>query len=214
MVHNLGEKNSIANQYMSEIRDRAAQQDRPRFRLNMQRLGRIMAAEISRDMRYVSRDVETPLGVKRINVLEEQPVLVTVLRAGFPYFDGFLDVFDQAEGGFVGAARDESGDEISINLGYAAAPSLAGRTLILIDPMLATGQSLVRSFNALMQNGRPRFIYIAALVSAPEGIQYLQEHISIPYSIWTFAIDEKLDHRFYIVPGLGDAGDLSFGEKI
>lgn len=214
MVHNLGEKNSIANQYMSEIRDRSIQQDRSRFRLNMQRLGRIMATEISRDMRYVSHEVETPLGTKRINVLEEQPVLVTVLRAGFPYFQGFLDVFDQAESGFVGAAREEGGKEISINLGYVSTPSLANRTLILIDPMLATGRSFVRSFDALMLQGRPRFIYIAALVSAPEGIQYLQEHISVPYAIWTFAIDEKLDHRFYIVPGLGDAGDLCFGEKI
>ena len=213
MVHNLGEKNSIANQYMSEIRDRTMQLDRSRFRLNMQRLGRIMATEISREMSYVGREVETPLGIKKIDILEEQPVLITVLRAGLPYYQGFLDVFDQAEGGFVGAAREEGATEISINLGYAATPSPANRTLILIDPMLATGRSFARSFNALMLQGMPRFIYIAALVAAPEGIQYLQEHISVPYSIWTFAIDEKLDHRFYIVPGLGDAGDLSFGEK-
>src|SRR5690606_32053324 len=214
MVHNLGEKDSIANQYMSEIRDRVIQQDRSRFRHNMQRLGRIMATEISGDMPYASREVVTPLGTRKINVLKEQPVLVTVLRAGFPYFQGFLDVFDQAEAGFVSAGREEGGNEISINLGYVAAPSLTNRTLILIDPMLATGRSFVRSFSALMLQGKPRFIYIAAMVSAPEGIQYLQENISVPYSIWTFAIDEKLDHRFYIVPGLGDAGDLCFGEKI
>lgn len=213
MVHNLGEKNSIANQYMCELRDRAAQQDRMRFRLNMQRLGRIMATEISRELSYVSRDVETPLGVKAIHVLEEQPVLVTVLRAGIPYYQGFLDVFDQSEGGFVGAARQEGTGGV-VDLGYVAAPSIAGRTLILIDPMLATGRSLVRSFEALILQGMPRFIYIASLVSAPEGIEYLQGNITAPYSVWTFAIDEKLDHRFYIVPGLGDAGDLSFGEKV
>lgn len=213
MVHNLGEKNSIANQYMCELRDRATQQDRMRFRLNMQRLGRIMATEISRELSYVSRDVETPLGVKAIHVLEEQPVLVTVLRAGIPYYQGFLDVFDQSEGGFVGAARQEGTGGV-VDLGYVAAPSIAGRTLILIDPMLATGRSLVRSFEALILQGMPRFIYIASLVSAPEGIEYLQGNITAPYSVWTFAIDEKLDHRFYIVPGLGDAGDLSFGEKV
>src|SRR5690606_22450763 len=142
------------------------------------------------------------------------PVLVTVLRAGFPYFEGFMDVFDQAEGGFVGAEREEGGEEISIRLGYAAAPSLADRTLILIDPMLATGRSLTRSLQTLVQKGLPRFVYIAALVSAPEGIRYVQEQVSLPYSIWTFSVDEMLDHRFYIVPGLGDAGDLSFREKI
>lgn len=213
MVHNLGEKNSIANQYMCELRDRATQQDRMRFRLNMQRLGRIMATEISRELSYVRRDVETPLGVKAIHVLEEQPVLVTVLRAGIPYYQGFLDVFDQSEGGFVGAARQEGTGGV-VDLGYVAAPSIAGRTLILIDPMLATGRSLVRSFEALILQGMPRFIYIASLVSAPEGIEYLQGNITAPYSVWTFAIDEKLDHRFYIVPGLGDAGDLSFGEKV
>ncbi len=214
MVHNLGEKNSIANQYMAELRDRAAQKDRLRFRLNMQRLGRIMATEISRELDYLSREVETPLGVKTMKVLEEQPVLVTVLRAGIPYYQGFLDVFDQAEGGFVGAARLEGGSEISVSLGYVGAPLIAGRTLILIDPMLATGRSLVRSYDALMRQGRPRFIFIASLVSAPEGIEYLRQHITTPYSVWTFAIDEKLDHRFYIVPGLGDAGDLSYGEKV
>lgn len=214
MIHNLGEKNSIANQYMSEIRDRTMQQDRSRFRLNVQRLGRIMATEISRDMRFTTREVETPHGIKKVSVLAEQPVLVTVLRAGFPYFEGFMDVFDQAEGGFVGAEREEGSEEVSIRLGYAATPSLADRTLILIDPMLATGRSLTQSLQTLVQKGKPRFVYIAALVSAPEGIRYLQEHVSLPYSIWTFSVDEMLDHRFYIVPGLGDAGDLSFGEKI
>lgn len=214
MIHNLGEKNSIANQYLSELRDRGTQQDRSRFRFNMQRLGRIMASEISRELNYISRDVTTPLGVKTINVLEEQPVLVTVLRAGIPYYQGFLDVFDQAEGGFVGAAREEGGPEITIRLGYATSPQLTDRILMLVDPMLATGRSFVRAFKALRLNGTPRHLHIAALVSAPEGIRYLEENITLPFSIWTFAIDEKLDHRSYIVPGLGDAGDLCYGEKV
>ncbi|HEY4655473.1 MAG TPA: uracil phosphoribosyltransferase [Cyclobacteriaceae bacterium] len=214
MVHNLGEKNSIANQYLSELRDRSIQQDRMRFRFNMQRLGRIMAVEISRELPYVTREIATPLGTKRIDIPALQPVLVTVLRAGIPYYQGFLDVFDQAEVGFIGAARQEGGNEVTIKLDYLATPPLTGRTLILIDPMLATGRSFVRSVNELMKYGTPDHIYVASLVSAPEGIQYIQQNIKTPFSIWTFALDEKLDHRFYIVPGLGDAGDLGFGEKV
>lgn len=214
MVHNLGEKNSIANQYLCELRDRQIQVDKWRFRFNVQRLGRIMATEISRDFPYAGKDVVTPLGTKHIQVPAKQPVLVTVLRAGLPYHQGFLDVFDQAPSGFVGAARLEGEGEISIALGYVATSALDDELLILIDPMLATGRSLVRAVNELARFGKPRHIYIAAVVAAPEGIAYIQEHMKESFSIWTFAIDEKLDERFYIVPGLGDAGDLGYGQKL
>jgi uracil phosphoribosyltransferase len=173
-----------------------------------------MATEISRDFPYVSKEVVTPLGKKSMQVPAKQPVLVTVLRAGLPYYQGFLDVFDQASSGFVGAARVEGGEEISIDLGYVATASLDDELVILIDPMLATGRSLVRAVKELTHFGKPRHIYIAVLVAAPEGIAYIQEHMKESFSIWTFAIDEKLDERFYIVPGLGDAGDLGYGEKL
>jgi uracil phosphoribosyltransferase len=214
MVHNLGEKNSIANQYLSELRDRNIQGDKWRFRFNVQRLGRIMATEISREFPYTGKDVVTPLGTKHMMLPTKQPVLITVLRAGLAYYQGFLDVFDQASSGFVGAARLEGGDEISIDLGYIATGSLENELVILIDPMLATGRSIVRAVKELARFGKPKHIYIAVLVAAPEGIAYINEHMKESFSIWTFAVDEKLDERFYIVPGLGDAGDLGYGEKL
>src|SRR5690606_7788278 len=214
MVYNLGEKNSIANQYLCELRDHNVQRDKWRFRSNTQRLGRIMATEISRDFPYIGKDVTTPLGTRHMHVPAKQPVLLTILRAGLPYHQGFLDVFDQASGGFVGAERIEGEGDVSIALGYFATPAVEDELVILIDPMLATGRSLVRAITELGRFGKPRHIYIAALVAAPEGIAYIQEHVKESYSIWTFAVDEKLDERFYIVPGLGDAGDLSYGEKL
>lgn len=214
MMYNLSEKNSIANRYLIELRDRQLQQDRARFRLNMERLGRIMAVEISKKMSYTIRETETPLGTSRIDDLEHLPVLITVLRAGLPYFQGFLDVFDQADTGFIGAYREEDSKQIKINLDYLATPQLSGRALVLIDPMLATGRSFIKAVDALSARGTPQHIYMAALVSAPEGIEYIERNMTIPFSIWTFAVDEKLNHQFYIVPGLGDAGDLSFGVKV
>ncbi|MDV3307358.1 MAG: uracil phosphoribosyltransferase [Cyclobacteriaceae bacterium] len=214
MVHNLGEKNSIANQYLSELRDRHIQADKWRFRFNTQRLGWIMATEISRDLPYIGKDVVTPLGTKHVHVLAKQPVLVTILRAGLSYHQGFLDVFDQASSSFVGAARVEGKGDVSITLGYVATGALEDELVILIDPMLATGRSIVRAVNELTRFGKPRHIYIAVLVAAPEGIAYIQEHMKESFSIWTFAIDEKLDEKFYIVPGLGDAGDLGYGPKL
>jgi len=213
MVFNIGEKNSIANQFLLELRDKHIQQDRLRFRRNMERLGEIMAYEISQKLNYTSEKVETPLGQSLLSI-PEFPVLVTILRAGLPYFTGFQNFFDGAESGFIGAYRKEGGADIQINLDYLAAPPVEGRTVIIIDPMLATGKSLLRSIHELVQQGTPAHIHIASLVAAPEGIAYLQKEIKIPFTIWTFAIDIKLNDQFYIVPGLGDAGDLSFGEKM
>lgn len=211
---NLGSNNSIANQFLAQVRDQEIQADRMRFRTNMERLGEIMAYEISKKLKYEPRSFETPLKAIRINQLKSQPVLITVLRAGLPYFQGFLNYFDDADAGFIGAYRKENAEEIKINLDYLAAPGLDDREVILIDPMLATGKSFIRSVNELLTHGVPEHIHIASLIASPEGIEYIKENLKLPFTIWTFSVDEKLDTRFYIVPGLGDAGDLSFGEKL
>jgi uracil phosphoribosyltransferase len=210
----LGGQNSIATQFINEIRDKSKQHDRLRFRKNMERVGEIMAYEISKKLEYMPCSIQTPLAHIQSSTLKNQPVIVTVLRAGLVYFQGFLNFFDQAESGFIGAYRKEGGNEITINLDYLAAPPLKGREIIVIDPMLATGKSFIHSIQALLKNGTPSHIHIASLIASPEGIRYIQENLSVPHTLWTFAIDEGLDERFYIVPGLGDAGDLSFGEKV
>lgn len=210
----LGDQHSIANQFLNEIRDKEKQQDRMRFRKNMERMGEIMAYEISKKLSYADCEVTSPLASLQSVTLKTQPVIITVLRAGLVYFQGFINYFDQSEAGFIGAYRKEGGEEISINLEYLAAPSLEGREVILIDPMLATGKSFVRSVSAMLTHGRPRHLHVASLIASPEGIKYVQENLNVSYTLWTFAVDEKLDSRFYIVPGLGDAGDLSFGEKL
>jgi uracil phosphoribosyltransferase len=214
MLFNLSDHNSIANQFVSELRDKNVQTDRARFRRNMRKLGQIMAYEISKRLKYKPKSVETPLGTSVVMIPENNPVLLTVLRAGLPYFEGFLDYFDQSDCGFVGAYRDESTDEIVIHMDYIATPPITEREVILIDPMLATGKSVVNGINKVLKSGRPSHIHIAALVAAPEGIKYTEEHVTTPHSLYTCAVDEKLNELFYIVPGLGDAGDLSFGPKI
>jgi uracil phosphoribosyltransferase len=214
MVFNLSEQNSMANQFLLELRDRTVQKDRMRFRRNLERLGEVMAYEISKRMHYTTKVVETPLAKTRVNVLREQPLLVTVLRAGLPFFQGFLNYYDLADSGFIGAYRRESLQEVSIKFDYLTSPITGGREVILIDPMLATGKSLMDSVNNLIKRGKPTHIYIASLIAAPEGIKNLTEQMPVPYSIWTYAIDEKLNDQFYIVPGLGDAGDLSYGSKL
>lgn len=209
----LNHQNSIANQYLLELRDVGIQTDRMRFRKNMERLGEIMAYEVSRNLSFKETTVTTPLGKSPNYILQEQPVLATVLRAGLPYFQGFLNFFDRADCGFIGAYRKESGEDLTINLEYLATPDLNGKQLILIDPMLATGKSFVKSLNALLQNGMPAHVHLVALVAAPEGLKFVQESVTVPASLYVCAIDENLNDQFYIVPGLGDAGDLSFGEK-
>jgi uracil phosphoribosyltransferase len=214
MVFNLSLQKSIGNHFLAELRSVSTQQDRMRFRKNLERLGELMAYEISKKLEYEPHTIQTPLGHAPIDLLTQQPVLVTILRAGFPFFQGFLNFFDQADCGFIGAYRTEGEDAIAINLDYAATPPVAGRTLILVDPMLATGRSVVDSLKVILKHGTPRHVCFAAVICAPEGVAYIHQNVSIPHSIYTGAIDEKLDHRFYIVPGLGDAGDLSYGAKL
>lgn len=207
----LGKSDSIANQYLYELRDAAVQTDRMRFRRNLERLGQILAYEVSKKLSFASRTVRTPLGDAPLNTLQQHPVLITILRAGIPFQQGFLNVFDQSDCGFIGAYRNEGGGEVTINVDYLSLPAVQGRPVILIDPMLATGRSVLDAQKVLLSKGTPSHTYIVSVVAAPEGIRRLKETLSGPYSLWTCAIDEKLNSSFYIVPGLGDAGDLSYG---
>jgi len=214
MIFNLSAQNTIGNQFISELRNKDIQLDRARFRKNMKRLGQLMAYEISKRLNFKDETIHTPLGKTSIQLLSKYPVLLTVMRAGLPYFDGFLDFFDQSDCGFMGAYRQENSSDIVIHLDYVATPNVNEREVIVVDPMLATGKSFVRSIQALLKHGTPSHIYVASLVASPEGIHFLKENLDVPFSIYTCAVDENLNHQFYIVPGLGDAGDLSFGIKL
>lgn len=200
---------------MAEMRDIRIQNDRMRFRKNLERLGEILAYEISKSLSYKTHEVATPLANAKILVPDSQVVLISVLRASLPFYQGFLNFFDDAESGFIGAFREENErGEIKINLGYLASPSLQGKVIVLADPMLATGKSIIRTIDTILSHGIPSMIHIAALFAAPEGIKYIEENLKLPYKLWFGSIDEKLNHLSYIVPGLGDAGDLAFGEKL
>lgn len=213
-VFELTSHDSLASYYLAQLRDRVVQKDRMRFRNNVQRLGQIMALEISKHLHYSTHEIQTPIERTQGKSITNWPVIITVLRAGLPYYQGFLDYFDQSDSGFIGAYRKEDENEIAINLEYFAAPSVEGRPVILVDPMLATGNSFVRSFKALKKHGTPSHVFLASLIAAPEGIENIKNSVDMNCSLWTVAIDKKLNDRFYIVPGLGDAGDLSFGNKL
>jgi uracil phosphoribosyltransferase len=214
MITVLNRQNSIGNQYLLELRDKNIQQNRERFRRNVERLGELMAYEISKKFEYQTRLVETPLAKTSLHIPTDNPVLITVLRAGLPYFIGFQNIFGEADCGFIGAYRKESETKLTITLDYLATPSLEGRRVILVDPMLATGQSVIKAVNALLKHGNPKHVHVAALVAAPEGVELLNKSLTLAHDVWTWALDEKLNTQHYIVPGLGDAGDLSFGEKL
>lgn len=212
----LNQQNSVANQFLAEIRGLKVQDDRMRFRKNLERLGEIMAYEISRKLPYAPVEVEGPMGTSTIQVPAEQPVLLTILRAGVPFYQGFSNFFDKADTGFIGAYRapHTSASDLSVSLDYASIPPIEGRPLIVIDPMLATGKSMLMALNLLLQQAKPSHLYIASVIAAPEGVTYLQRNLQAEFSIWTCALDDRLDEKAYIVPGLGDAGDLAYGPKI
>lgn len=216
MVFELIKNNSVANQFFSEIRDVHIQKDRLRFRRNLERLGEILAYELSKTLDYQLQDVRTPLGNLQIPMLIEEPILVPILRAAIPFYQGVLNIFDKADSGFVGAWRvdGEVGTLPEVELNYLAAPSVEGRIVILIDPMLATGRSLLMTLDKLMKCGNPAHIHILSLIASRQGIAHVADSLKLAYTLWTGAIDEKLDDRSFIVPGLGDAGDLSFGTKL
>ncbi len=207
---------SLANQYMAELRDVSIQQDRLRFRRNLERLGELMAYEISKTLSYQAVAVQTPLGIANTQVLRKQPVLATIMRAGLPFHQGFVNYFDLADNAFAGAYRGYSADgddTFEIAMDYIVSPDLSGRTLILCDPMLATGRSLEKVYHALLRYGIPAQTHIAAIIASPEGVRYVQQQLPQCH-LWLGAIDDHLNEHAYIVPGLGDSGDLAFGGKI
>jgi uracil phosphoribosyltransferase len=215
MVHILSEKNSIINQFIAEIRDVEIQKDRMRFRRNLERIGEIAAIEISKKLHYVLKDVTTPLGIASVPVLEEQPIVGTILRAGLPLHQGILNYFDHADNAFVSAFRKHHKDgSFDIRLDYVSTPPLGNRILILADPMLATGSSMVVTYKALIERGKPKHTHIVAAIGSSEGVEYLKKHLPEDVTIWIGVVDDELTAQAYIVPGLGDAGDLAYGEKI
>ncbi|MDR1610778.1 MAG: uracil phosphoribosyltransferase [Candidatus Symbiothrix sp.] len=217
VVNNLVENGSILNQFMAELRDIHIHGDRLRFRKNIERIGEIMSYEISKTLKYKTINVQTPLGIKSVSVPDEQIVLATILRAGLPFHQGFLSYFDNAENAFISASRkyNEDHSAFEIELGYLSSPSIEGKTLILIDPMLATGSSLDSSYQTLLYRGNPAKIHVACVIASQHGIEAACKIFpEDKTTIWAADIDPYLDDKAYIVPGLGDAGDLAYGEKI
>ncbi len=215
MVHEIGKHNSIFNEFLREIRDEHVQKDRLRFRRNMERLGEIFAYELSKTLDFDTTEVTTPLGSAQMQSLTEQPVLATILRAGLPLHQGLLNYFDKADSAFVSAYRKhlKNEDDFEIHIEYLSSPPLDGKTLILSDPMLATGSSMFLVYKALMGRGKPAHVHVVALIASQEGLAYVKKKLPENTSIWLGAIDDELTAQAYIVPGLGDAGDLCFGAK-
>ena len=214
-VNILSEQPSLLNSLLAEVRDRTVQQDRMRFRRNIERCGEIFAYEISRTLAYLDREVETPLGTATVPVLAEQPVIASILRAGLPLHQGLLNYFDHADNTFISAYRKHDGDadEFEVEIEYLSSPSVEGRHVILCDPMLATGSSMVLAYKALLARGQPRHTDIVALIASEEGVQFVLDRLPQGITLWLGAVDAELTPRAYIVPGLGDAGDLCFGAK-
>ena len=215
-IKNLGEGNSVINNFISELRNVDIQNDRFRFRKNLERLGEIFAYEISKTLEYKSETVVTPLGSLEMNVLKEQPVLATILRAGLPMHQGFLNIFDQADNSFIAAHRKyDKNENYDINIEYYSTADFNDKVLVVIDPMLSTGESLVRCLNDLVSDDMmPKEIHVANILASRDGIEYLNRSLNhLNITVWVGAIDEELTAKAYIVPGLGDAGDLAYGRK-
>ncbi len=213
MVVNLSEQYSLLSDWIGEIRDEEIQKDRLRFRRNLERIGEVAAYEISKTLKHNPKDVQTPLGVANVKVLSEQPVLCTILRAGLPLHQGLLNFFDKADNGFISAYRKHNRDgSFEISLEYVSCPDLEGRVVIISDPMLATGASLVKTIRYLREEGHPAEIHVVVAIACTVGIEYVLRG-EPQCKIWCGAIDDELTAKGYIVPGLGDAGDLAFGSK-
>ncbi len=215
MIRIVGNHNSIFNHFISEIRDEKIQKDSMRFRRNIERMGEIMAYEISKEFHYEMQEVTTPLGISNIPLLKEQPVIASILRAGLPLHQGILNYLDRADNAFISAYRKHHKDgSFSIQLEYVASPEITDKVLILCDPMLATGASIVHTYKALLNRGKPKHTHIVSLIASSEGVDYAKKHLPENVTIWCGAIDEELTAQSYIVPGLGDAGDLAYGKKV
>ncbi len=215
-IQYISEENSVLNQFLNQIRAVSVQKDAMRFRRNMERIGEILAYEISKKLTYNNIDITTPLGVKNSTEIAEKIVLCSILRAGLTLHQGFLNYFDSAENGFISAYRNHynSDENFDILVEYQAVPNMNNKTLILVDPMLATGQSLVAVLNKILAAQQPKEIHIAVVIAAPEGIKYLEENLPENCHLWVASLDEKLNEKNYIIPGLGDAGDLAYGNKL
>ncbi|HWR96461.1 MAG TPA: uracil phosphoribosyltransferase [Arenimonas sp.] len=215
-IHHLSDTNSVLNRFLAEIRDVGIQGDSMRFRRNIERIGEVMAYELSKTLDYRDTETRTPLGVKKTAEIQDRLVICSILRAGLPLHTGFLNVFDSAENGFISAYRHHPNhdDYFDIKVEYQAIADINGKTVLLVDPMLATGQSIVAVYQRLVERGSPKQIHIAVVVAAPQGIDYLEQHLPDTCHLWIAAHDDSLDQHSYILPGLGDAGDLAFGEKM
>lgn len=216
-VINFSEQNTIINQFLKELRSESIQKDPMRFRRNIERIGEIMAYEVSKTMQYAEETVQTPLAEAKVSVPQDKVVLGVILRAGMPMHDGFFHYFDGAENAFISAYRrysNEEHTEVEIIVEYMAAPSIEGKTLILPDPMLATGGSMELSYKALLKHGTPKKIHLASVLATQQAVDYLQTVMPEDATLWVGCIDPILNEHKYIVPGLGDAGDLCFGEKL
>lgn len=215
-IHHLLEQNSIANKFIAQLRDVNIQSDRLRFRRNIERLGEVLGYELSKNFTYESKDITTPLGTSAVGLPKEEIVLCSILRAGLPLHNGLLNYFDDAENSFISAYRHHpnNDEKFEILVEYLASPSLENKTLILADPMLATGRSFVNVMKALESMGKAKNIHLVSVIGAREGIDYIASEFPEDTHLWIATIDEKLNDRGYIVPGLGDAGDLCFGTKM
>lgn len=214
-VNVLSKQNSIFSCFMRELRDLSVQKDRMRFRKNLERCGEIMAYEVSKQLNYKEEQIKTPLGEAAVNVLDQQPVLATVLRAGLPLHHGLLNYFDAADNGFISAYRKHhKGNSFEIEVEYASCKSLEGRTLLLADPMLASGNSMLLSYRTLIDDfGAPDHTHIIAVIASAEGVDFIESELGDQVTIWVGDVDDEMTAQSYIVPGLGDAGDLAFGDK-
>ena len=215
-THLIEEKNSILNKFISEIRDVNIQKDSLRFRRNIERIGEILGYELSKSLSYSSVYIETPLGKKKMQLSYNDVVLCSILRAGLPLHQGLLNYFDDAENAFISAYRHHPNNnaDFEIVVEYFASPEIENKTLLLADPMLATGQSLVAVYEAIKKQGTPKEIHIVAVIGSQEGVDFIENHFPENTHLWIAAIDDELNSKGYIVPGLGDAGDLAFGEKL
>lgn len=216
-LHILNQQNTVLNKFIAQIRDKSIQRDSMRFRRNLERIGEITAYEISKTFSYKPCPVETPLGVATVETIDDRIVVATILRAGLPYHQGFLNYFDDAQNAFVSAYRKSTKDgKFKVKVEYISCGDLEGKTLLLVDPMLATGSSLVLAYEALCERGgTPAHTHVAAVIASEQGIDYVMKNMPRQSTtIWAAAVDEELTSRAYIVPGIGDAGDLAYGEKI
>lgn len=216
MVMELVKQRSVVNHFIAELRDVNVQKDAMRFRRNLERIGEVAALELSRTMEYVPFEVTTPLGVARTETLAEQPVLATILRAGLPLHQGLLNYFDRADNAFVSAYRKhrKGEDAFDIEVEYLSSPTLEDRILVLCDPMLATGRSMVLVYKALLRLGKPKALHVVVAIASVEGLEYAKLHLPSGTRFWIGVVDEEMTAQAYIVPGLGDAGDLAYGAKM